>query len=144
MDARWRSWPIRPLRHWWQLAFLIPGLLAAATLLFLLDPAHGGLYPPCPFRALTGLYCPGCGTLRALHQFLHGQILAAFALNPLAVMALPFLAYAFFDHGLAVAAGRRLPRVFVPAPLIWAMLVVIICFGVLRNIPALPFSLLAP
>jgi hypothetical protein len=93
---------------------------------------------------LTGLYCPGCGTLRALHQLLHGQILLALALNPLAMLALPFLTYALMESGLSLSTGLHLPRVFVPAPLIWALLGSIVAFGILRNVPVHPFSLLAP
>ncbi|MEW5722540.1 MAG: DUF2752 domain-containing protein, partial [Thermodesulfobacteriota bacterium] len=50
--------------------------LAGATWLYLVNPAVSALYPPCPFHALTGLYCPGCGTLRGLNQLLHGHLLA--------------------------------------------------------------------
>ena len=32
------------------------------------------MYAPCLFYALTDLYCPGCGTLRGLHELLHGRI----------------------------------------------------------------------
>ena len=40
---------------------------------------------------LTGLACPGCGSLRALHQLTHGHFGEALRLNPMLVMALPFL-----------------------------------------------------
>src|SRR6266699_4279686 len=59
--------------------------------LFIFEPGQSGFFPFCPFRALTGLNCPGCGTTRCLHQLLHGNLIAAFKFNPLFVIALPFL-----------------------------------------------------
>jgi hypothetical protein len=40
----------------------------------------------CPFRAATGLPCPTCGLTRAAHAILHGDIGAAFAINPMAAV----------------------------------------------------------
>jgi hypothetical protein len=60
---------------------------AAAALLFFYDPASTPFYPPCPLRALTGLLCPLCGGLRAIHALLHGHVLDAVALNPFLIAA---------------------------------------------------------
>ena len=108
------------------------------------DPATSVIFPPCPLHALTGLYCPGCGSLRALHQLLLGNLGAAFAFNPLAVLSLPFLVYGSASYALFQIRGRYLPRRFLPASWIWTLLAAIILFAVLRNIPVHPFDLLAP
>jgi hypothetical protein len=42
---------------------------------------------PCNFRSLTGIPCPTCGTTRAATAFLNGDLLTAFAANPLAATA---------------------------------------------------------
>jgi hypothetical protein len=112
------------------------------VLLSACDPATSAIFPPCPFRALTGLRCPGCGTLRALHQLLHGNLLAALRLNPLMVLSLPFLAYGLLDEVVYQASGYRLRRARIGAGAIWLLLVVILAFWGLRNIPCYPFSLL--
>ena len=65
-------------------------VLAAA--LFFLDPATHGFYPPCLFKTIFGLPCPGCGSLRALHQLLHGNLEAAWTLNKPVVVGLPLAA----------------------------------------------------
>ena len=73
-------------------------LVAGAVYVFSFEPGKTGFFPLCPFRLLTGLTCPGCGSTRAMHQLLHGHIQAAFMLNPLFVIALPFLFYALLRH----------------------------------------------
>ena len=118
--------------------------LPCLATLFTLNPADSGLFPTCPFRALTGFHCPGCGTLRGLHQLLHGHLLEAFSFNPLMVLFLPFLGYALLSNAVFSIGGRRLPGVLLPATGIWLLLAAIILFWILRNVPAYPFSVLAP
>jgi hypothetical protein len=131
----------------WRYAELLVGLgllTAALILLQRSNPATSGLFPPCPFFWLTGWYCPGCGSLRALHQLLHGNVPAAFAFNPFAMLASPYLAYSGASWAAHLLRGRHLPRIFLPAPMIWALCFAIILFGILRNLPMTPFHLLAP
>ena len=119
-------------------------LAAAIAMLDFFDPATSGLFPPCPLRYLTGWYCPGCGSLRAIHQLLHGNLSAAWALNPLTVLLLPFITYGIASYALFEIRGQHLPQVFLPASCIRVLCVVIILFGIARNIPFYPFDLLAP
>ena len=65
-------------------------IIVAAAGLLAMDPVRGGILPGCPFHALTGLYCPGCGSCRALHQLLSGHVGAAISYNLLTILALPF------------------------------------------------------
>jgi hypothetical protein len=120
------------------------GATAAIVTLRLFDPATSGLFPPCPLRYLTGWSCPGCGSLRAIHQLLQGNLRGAWALNPLTVLFLPFLIYGAASYALFEIRGKRLPRLFLPAVWIRALCAVIILFGIARNIPFHPFELLAP
>ncbi|MBF0567620.1 MAG: DUF2752 domain-containing protein [Nitrospirae bacterium] len=121
---------------------IVAALIVAAATLYMYDPSLNGFYPKCLFYQLTGLYCPGCGSTRALHQLLHGNYTAAFRLNPLTVLALPFLAI-----GIALEI-----RVFPRPPWLshqyvrytWIVPVVIVLFWILRNIPIEPFTYLMP
>jgi hypothetical protein len=133
-------------KHWMDglLAVAFLGGAAALIMLRLFDPATSGVFPPCPVRYLTGWYCPGCGSLRAMHQLLHGNLRAAWAMNPLTVMFSPFLTYGLVSHALMELRGRGLPQVFLPAIWIRALGVVIVLFGIVRNFPIHPFNLLAP
>lgn len=127
-----------------QLAGVLGLCTCAAIPLFLFNPSSTGIFPPCPFFALTGYYCPGCGTLRGLHQLLHGNVDAALGLNALMVLSVPFLAYALVSLVLEVFRGRPLPRLFRSPYWTRAIFVIVIAFWVLRNIPVYPFTLLAP
>jgi hypothetical protein len=114
----------------------------AAVALAVLDPAKAGRSLDCPFHWATGLYCPGCGTLRAVHQALHGHLRAALGLNALAVAALPLLL------GLALPSGGARPgalrRLAYSPAFSRACLAAILVFWAARNIPVWPLTLLAP
>jgi len=126
------------------LAALLAAIAVGAVLLEVFDPATSGIFPPCPVRYLTGWYCPGCGSLRAIHQLLHGNLRAAWALNPLTVVLLPFLTYGLAAFALFKLREQELPQPYLRASWIRALCVVIILFGIARNLPVHPFDLLAP
>jgi len=113
-------------------------------LLYVRNPAVPGFFPPCPFLLLTGFYCPGCGALRTLHELMHFHFAHALELNILvSIAALPLGSYLtrwlLSFSGLLHLPPRRLPKVAY-----YSVLVVLVTFWVLRNLPWYPFSLLAP
>jgi hypothetical protein len=124
---------------------LVLAAVGGAAVLFIHEPAPGGLYPPCVFHRYTGLHCPGCGSTRGLHALLHGRLWAAFRYNALMVLALPFLAVAFIRYTRRVFGSRLSPaRRTAPAGWIWGLLALVIAYWVLRNLPFRPFVWLAP
>ena len=129
-----------------QIFWVAGGMAAipAIAALRLLNPATSQWFPPCPLHALTGWYCPGCGSLRAIHQLLNGHMKAAFAMNPFAMIALPFLLYGLASEVSLQIRGRRLPGILLPGGWIWTLALAIVVFGVARNIAVAPFNLLAP
>ena len=53
-------------------------------------------YPGCPTKIFTGLDCPFCGSLRATHDLLHGDVVGALSLNAVTVLViLPLTAVAY-------------------------------------------------
>ena len=114
-------------------------LALGATYLFIFEPGKTGFFPVCPFRAITGFTCPGCGSTRGLHRLLHGDVVAAFELNPLMVLSLPFLLYALLRYTNAAVRSQPLERTRLNAKYIWMLLVVILSFWVFRNTPFYPF-----
>jgi hypothetical protein len=111
---------------------LVLAAVVGLGILFFFNPATSAFYPFCPLHRMTGLLCPGCGSLRALHQLLHGNVATAFHLNALLVLSLPLL---------AALAARALYRGYRGCPdsfgisgrVFWAGFAVAILFGILRN-----------
>lgn len=128
----------------WRHGALLFVVLLSCVLLITCNPGENRWFPPCPFKYLTGWYCPGCGSTRALHHMLHGRLAAAFGYNPLMVSSVPFLLF----NGLGRMLPARKRRLFDEANLspaaIVCILVCVVLFGVLRNLPMYPFSFLAP
>ncbi len=120
------------------------GAAAVAAVLFRYDPAEFGFYPRCVLFVATGIYCPGCGALRAAHQLLHGNLLGALDYNVFFVLALPFLVYWGVAQGVGAATGRTLPSFRLSGRATWLLFAGILAFTLLRNFPYAPFAVLAP
>ena len=125
-------------------ALLILSAAAALFVLFRFDPARNDFFPDCLFHTLTGLHCPGCGSTRAVHQLLQGHVGAALALNPLLVLLIPLLLGAWLLQKWRRTNGRPNAPLFSHPRVGWTIAVVVIAFGVLRNVPVDPFTRLAP
>jgi hypothetical protein len=108
-------------------------LLGMAAIYFLFDPSSSALFPKCIFLSLTDLKCPGCGSQRAIHALLNGNLAAAWNYNALLVVSVPVLPvylYAEFTRTKHVRLYRCLnsPKVII------AIFVAVIAWWVLRNI----------
>lgn len=118
---------------------LLPGavlLFCGATgLLFLYfhPPGTTRWLPQCLFYRLTGFYCAGCGSTRALYAALHGDFAASLRSNLLLFPLLALLCGLFWKPHLAL---RPWIAITVPA--------LLVLYGILRNLPMYPFLLLAP
>ena len=63
-----------------------------AVFLYFHNPSEGRGIIPCPIHSLTGWYCTGCGTTRALYSILHLDFFQAFRYNAALCLLLPLLA----------------------------------------------------
>ena len=125
-------------RHTLAVAGTAVALVAAVTLLYFYEPTTAGFFPVCALHAMTGLDCPGCGGLRAVHQLSHGNIAAAWHFNPLFVALLPLAFWLGFRELVRIVTGRQLPG-FVTRPIMgWVLIGVALVFGIVRNIPGFP------
>lgn len=110
-------------------------VLGLAGVYYRFDPARYLFFPPCPFRWLTGYLCAGCGSQRAIHQLLHGQLSTAWHLNPLLVLAIPYLLTGFFlDNSATHPVKEGLRRRFYGLMAIRIVFVLIVSFWIGRNL----------
>lgn len=122
--------------------------LTAIAYVGVVDPNDPGHYPLCPTKALTGLDCPGCGGLRAVHSLAHLDVVGALDHNAFVVALVLPVVVALWVAWLArewrgpqvpdtPAAAPRDPLLQRPVP-VWTFLAVMVVFTVVRNVSASP------
>jgi len=124
------AWLGRHIRHPELIAIII---VTALVLLYIKQPGKSTIYPPCLIYKITGYYCPGCGSMRALNCLLHGDLKGFINFNPILLFIIPFLIIMFIKKSIAYnpVVSRYI-------------LYILICFTILRNIKNWPFIYLAP
>lgn len=116
--------------------------LGACAVMGLVDPTGGPVL--CPFRAATGLACPGCGSTRMLHRLAVGDPLGAFRYNPLAFVFVPLVAWWLFAALTRALGGPRWRTPRFSARATWVLAGVVLAYWVLRNLPIPPFDAIRP
>ncbi|NLB65834.1 MAG: DUF2752 domain-containing protein [Lentisphaerae bacterium] len=111
------------------------GLLLGLLVLFALSPERG-FFPPCPIYAVTGFYCSGCGSLRAIHYLLHGDFVRAWSFNPILLCSIPIVLAGVMSE---LFFSRRFSLTRIRPVFLWVLLGLILAFGVLRNLPAFDY-----
>lgn len=112
--------------------FIIAALIMGAVYAFF-DPAETVWMPKCPVHLLTGFDCPGCGSQRALHALLHGDISGAFRANAILFLIIPVvavMAIAEFNHN----RWPRLYRTLLHPAFIYGILSAVVLWTIFRNI----------
>ncbi len=117
-------------------AFTIGALALATLALHVRDPHQHASWGLCP-SAMVGIYCPGCGGLRAVNDLTRGDVGAALSSNVVVTALIPvatlWLALWAVDrwrgHTRSVPWSRM-------RPLVLALLTVLVVFTVARNTAA--------
>lgn len=129
------------MHHSFKKFFLVVVVLVFLLLFFLFDARLGG-FPQCPFYLLTGWFCPGCGSQRAISALVHGDVFQALRYNTLMMMFLPLLLYSAFVK-FKYDGVQKIKLLYSPV-FVKIILMVVVSFWIFRNIPVFPFSILAP
>jgi len=118
---------------------LAAGLLCGAV--WMGDPTTlGGPLPVCPTKALLGIDCPGCGSLRMLYSLMHGDVPAAVRYNALGFVAVLFLLWAFGTWTYGRIVGRKIVSWQHHRWAAAVALVLVSVWFVVRNLPFAPFT----
>lgn len=108
--------------------------LAGAALLYRFPPQEYSFYPRCPFYAVTGHLCPGCGATRAIAELLHGDVAAALHFNAAVTLLMPVLLWYFASLYWTAVRENRVEWPQVPEWSWRAALACLLLFAVVRDI----------
>lgn len=109
-------------------------VVIASLILLFVNPLEQLAWLRCPVNLTTGLYCPGCGSLRAIHALLNGDLLSALSYNLLTVAVLPVLLVVGIQSLLRALQGRS-STIQVRPLVAWSVFGIVIVFTILRNLP---------
>ena len=109
---------------------LAAGILTAFALWY---PEFRIFFPICPSYTFFHIYCPGCGSTRAVYCLLHGDLTGFFRNN---IMLLPMLSLVGV---LLIRPDFKRHYIFLN---IFTLLLIL--YTICRNIPIYPFTLLTP
>lgn len=111
------------------------GTLATVAALHVRDPHQQGSWGFCPFRLLTGLPCPGCGSLRAVNDLTHGDVAAALGSNAVTVLLLGGAVVLWLTWVAKSARSERLMSPAAMARLAAVVGIAYLVFGIARLTP---------
>ena len=106
-------------------------------------PSWSGKVPACTVHDWTGLHCPGCGGTRCAGRLLEGDLAGALAMNA-AVTLIAMVLAGVLLAGLWREWRGNVRRTVFPPALAWGLALFVVLFGLTRNLPWWPFTLLAP
>jgi len=109
--------------------------IGLASVLAVHGPHFAGI--ACPWRALTGLDCPGCGSTRSLAALGDGDLVRAFDHHLLVPVVVPLLVWTWMTWTIASWGGPRLPAPLRTRGAPVAVAVAVVVFSLARNVPAL-------
>jgi hypothetical protein len=122
----------------------VAGIAGASILVAVYNPVDVNYLPVCPLYQLTGIACPGCGLTRGFHALFHGDLITALDFNALIPVWAVIIAYVWVSLLVYAVRGRGLPMWPTNPTFLWTFFIVLFVFGVLRNIPVNPFTILFP
>ncbi len=115
------------LLRFYGLLLLVGGLYALVCTTF-------GFWIPCPFRALTGYLCPGCGVSHLCLSLLRLDFRGAWAANPAICVLLPFGAVLAVRLSVRYVKAGTLRATRAESACLYAACAALVVFGIVRNL----------
>lgn len=125
------------------LATVCLGVFLVIPMLIYRHPGDYRFIPSCPMKTVSGILCPGCGSVRALHFLLRGEVMMSLRCNVLmipmsiwiSVLLMKWYRESFLKQTVNIPYETKINYTFVA---------VFLAFFLLRNIPLEPLELLRP
>ena len=127
-------------KHRLRRLLLQAGLILGIGLAYAVFVRLSGLSIPCPFHAVTGLLCPGCGVTRMCLALLRLDFAAAWRANPVLLLLLPVLAALLLRQAVRYVKTGRSTLSRRESALVWGMAAVLLLWGIARNLAPLILS----
>jgi len=108
------------------------------------NPSENNIFPECIFHSVTGYHCPGCGSQRAIHDFLNFRVLEGFKHNVLIGLAFLVFFYQIYLWVRQKVSPEKRSNLLYHPKVPWLFLILAVSFWILRNLPFDPFTHLAP
>ena len=93
----------------------------------------------CPVHAVTGGFCPGCGSTRAVHELVHGDVVGSLVCHPLALPVVGLVVYLWVSWIARRRGGDSLRWALsptqLPAAVPMLLAVAFVALTVVRNVP---------
>lgn len=124
----------------------MPIFILLVVLYYKYNPADKNWhFPSCPTWTIFHIYCPGCGTQRAIHYLLHGELQKAFRYNPLLVCISPLMMILVAQYLYESFSGKRwyIP-IFNNAVFLYAVFFLFLAYFIVRNLPLEDLGFLKP
>jgi len=109
--------------------------IGATVLLHFRDPHQQYSYGVCPFHFVTGLWCPGCGGMRAVNDLTYGDVGAALSSNVLIAPLIVLLGVSWVLWVRKRWRGEKGRMIVVNRKVGTGVLVFLAVFTILRNTP---------
>ncbi|MCM1347867.1 MAG: DUF2752 domain-containing protein [Firmicutes bacterium] len=114
-------------------AIIVVAVIALSAIVYWAYDPSKNFFPRCPVYMATGWQCPGCGSQRAIHALLNGDLAGAWHYNAMLLFFIPVI-------GVLLASElfrERFPRfnkLATSSAAVWIIVAILFLWGVLRNI----------